>query len=138
MYNIVPYLRTHTSRNMSSFQACSKLLASLSSYQYTRKAWRKDVFDLLLDNNLFQMEYSSLKYWKIIIDNLMTHDNTTFRDLMSMFDGSCLMCFYGCVFLFERSRVLNSKWKFEYFLVQGTRIRAEGSAVEALSVCYTL
>lgn len=85
MYNIVPYLRAHTSRNMASFQACSKLLASLSSYQYTRKAWRKDVFDLLLDNNLFQMEFSSLKYWKIIIDNLMTHDNTTFRDLMSKF-----------------------------------------------------
>lgn len=91
MYNIVPYLRTHTSRNMASFQACSKLLASLSSYQYTRKAWRKDVFDLLLDNNLFQMEYSSLKYWKIIIDNLMTHDNTTFRDLMSK-----LVFFFQC------------------------------------------
>lgn len=83
MYNIVPYLKTHTLRNMASFHACSKLLASLSSYPYTRKAWRKDVFDLLLDNNLFQMEYNCLKYWKIIIDNLMTHDNTTFRDLMS-------------------------------------------------------
>lgn len=83
MYNIVPYLKTHTVRNVRSFDACSKLLANLSSYPYMRKAWRKDVFDLLLDNNLFQMEYSSLKYWKTIIDNLMTHDNTTFRDLMS-------------------------------------------------------
>ncbi|XP_017772866.1 PREDICTED: protein dopey-1 homolog isoform X2 [Nicrophorus vespilloides] len=83
MCNIVPYLRTHTYRNMHSFVACSKLMASLSSYQYTRKAWKKDVFDLLLDNTLFQMDYSCLKYWKIIIDNLMTHDNTTFRDLMS-------------------------------------------------------
>lgn len=83
MYNIVPYLKTHTLKNMPSFQACSKLLASLSSYQYTRKAWKKDVFDLLLDNAFFQMDYSCLKYWKIIVDNLMTHDNTTFRDLMS-------------------------------------------------------
>lgn len=85
MYNIVPYLKTHTSRNMASFHACSKLLANLSSYPYMRKAWKKDVFDLLLDNNLFQMDYQSLKYWKIIIDNLMTHDTTTFRDLMSKF-----------------------------------------------------
>lgn len=84
MYNIVPYLRTHTLKNMPSFNACSKLLASLSSYQYTRKAWKKDVFDLLLDNSLFQMDYACLKCWKTIVDNLMTHDNTTFRDLMSM------------------------------------------------------
>ncbi|XP_031358362.1 protein dopey-1 homolog isoform X3 [Photinus pyralis] len=82
MYNIVPYLKTHTLRNMPSFLACSKLLASLSSYQYTRKAWKKDVFDLLLDNSLFQMDHSCLRYWKIIVDNLMTHDNTTFKDLM--------------------------------------------------------
>ncbi|XP_063920808.1 protein dopey-1 homolog isoform X2 [Zophobas morio] len=83
MYNIVPYLKTHTTKNMPSFNACSKLLAALSSYQYTRKAWKKDVFELLLDNSLFQMDYSCIKYWKIIVDNLMTHDNTTFRDLMS-------------------------------------------------------
>lgn len=89
MYNIVPYLKTHTVRNMPSFNACSKLLASLSSYQYTRKAWKKDVFDLLLDNALFQMDYSCLKYWRTIVDNLMTHDNTTFRDLMSKIHIFC-------------------------------------------------
>ncbi|KAG5900653.1 hypothetical protein JTB14_005924 [Gonioctena quinquepunctata] len=83
MCNIVPYLKSHTVRNMPSFSACSKLLASLSSYQYTRKAWRKDVFDLLLDNALFQMDYSCLKFWRVIVDNLMTHDNITFRDLMN-------------------------------------------------------
>ncbi|XP_050312498.1 protein dopey-1 homolog [Anthonomus grandis grandis] len=83
MCNIVPYLKTHTVKNMPSFNACSKLLSSLSSYQYTRKAWKKDVFDLLLDNALFQMDHSCLKYWRVIVDNLMTHDNTTFRDLMN-------------------------------------------------------
>ncbi|CAH1968105.1 unnamed protein product [Acanthoscelides obtectus] len=83
MCNIVPYLKTHTAKNMPSFSACSKLLSSLSSYQYTRKAWKKDVFDLLLDNQLFQMDYACLKFWRVIVDNLMTHDNTTFRDLMN-------------------------------------------------------
>jgi hypothetical protein len=70
-------------RNVPSFHACSQLLASLSSYQYTRKAWRRDVFDLLLDPTLFQMEATCLSYWKTIVDNLMTHDSSTFRDLMS-------------------------------------------------------
>ncbi|KAJ9601413.1 hypothetical protein L9F63_000437, partial [Diploptera punctata] len=83
MYNITPYLKNHTRRNVPSYHACSQLLASLSSYQYTRKAWRRDVFDLLLDPALFQMEVNCLSYWRTIVDNLMTHDNTTFRDLMS-------------------------------------------------------
>jgi len=76
-------------RNVPSFHACSQLLASLSSYQYTRKAWRRDVFDLLLDPALFQMEATCLPYWKTIVDNLMTHDSTTFRDLMSEYICPC-------------------------------------------------
>lgn len=33
MYNITPYLKNHTIRNIPSFYACSNLLASLSGYQ---------------------------------------------------------------------------------------------------------
>lgn len=95
MCNIVPYLKTHTVRNMPSFSACSKLLSSLSSYQYTRKAWKKDVFDLLFDNALFQMDHACLKYWRVIVDNLMTHDNTTFRDLMSKYIFQLALVFIG-------------------------------------------
>ncbi|XP_012258853.2 protein dopey-1 homolog isoform X2 [Athalia rosae] len=83
MYNITPYLKNHTTRNIASFTACSQLLSSLSGYQYTRKAWRKDVLDLLLDPALFQMTPACLPFWRTIIDNLMTHDTTTFRDLMN-------------------------------------------------------
>ncbi|XP_011306689.1 protein dopey-1 homolog isoform X2 [Fopius arisanus] len=83
MYNVTPYLKNHTVKNISSFIACSQLLSSLSGYQYTRKAWRKDVLDLLLDPAFFQMTAACLPYWRTIIDNLMTHDNTTFRDLMN-------------------------------------------------------
>ncbi|XP_050446319.1 protein dopey-1 homolog isoform X1 [Cataglyphis hispanica] len=96
MYNVTPYLKNHTIKNIASFTACSQLLASLSGYQYTRKAWRKDVLDLLLDSAFFQMTPSCLPYWRTIIDNLMTHDNTTFRDLMnrvSMAQGSGISIF---------------------------------------------
>ncbi|EFN67195.1 Protein dopey-1-like protein, partial [Camponotus floridanus] len=96
MYNVTPYLKNHTIKNIASFTACSQLLASLSGYQYTRKAWRKDVLDLLLDQAFFQMTPSCLPYWRTIIDNLMTHDNTTFRDLMnrvSMAQGSGISIF---------------------------------------------
>ncbi|XP_017468735.1 PREDICTED: protein dopey-1 homolog [Rhagoletis zephyria] len=83
LYNITPYLKNHTSRNVPAFYACSSLLASLSGYQYTRKAWRKDMLDLLLDNSFFQLDISCLPFWKQIMDSLMTYDNTTFRELMS-------------------------------------------------------
>ncbi|XP_046393858.1 protein dopey-1 homolog isoform X2 [Ischnura elegans] len=83
MYNITPYLRNHSPRNAASFLACSQLLASISGYQYTRRAWRKDAFELLLDPSLFKMPRQALVYWHTIIDNLMTHDTTTFRDLMA-------------------------------------------------------
>uniref|UniRef100_T1PNP3 Uncharacterized protein n=1 Tax=Musca domestica TaxID=7370 RepID=T1PNP3_MUSDO len=83
LYNITPYLKNHTARNIPSFYACSSLLASLSGYQYTRKAWRKDMMDLLLDPAFFQMDISCLPFWKQIMDSLMTYDNTTFRELMS-------------------------------------------------------
>ena len=83
MYNVVPYLRNHTRGNAPSFRACSKLLASLSEYQYTRKAWKKDAVDLLLDPTFFQMDLPSLQHWRTTVDNLMTHDKTTFKELMS-------------------------------------------------------
>ncbi|XP_043067031.1 protein DOP1 homolog [Drosophila bipectinata] len=83
LYNITPYLKNHTARNVPFFYACSALLASLSGYQYTRKAWRKDMLDLLLDNAFFQMHLSCLPFWRMIMDSLMTYDNTTFRELMT-------------------------------------------------------
>lgn len=33
MYNIIPYLKNHTMRNIPSFYACSQLLATISGYQ---------------------------------------------------------------------------------------------------------
>lgn len=83
MYNITPYLKNHTTRNIPFFFACSNLLSTLTPYQYTRKAWRKDVFDLLMDPAFFQMDVTCLPFWKQILDNLMSFDSITFRDLMS-------------------------------------------------------
>lgn len=83
MYNVTPYLRNHSQHNIPSYRACSVLLSSLSGYQYTRKAWRRDALELLLDANFFQMTEVCLGYWQITVDNLMTHDRSTFRDLMA-------------------------------------------------------
>lgn len=90
MYNIIPYLKNHTTKNIPFFYACSNLLSTLTPYQYTRKAWRKDVFDLFLDPAFFQMDVSCLPFWKQILDNLMSYDNITFRELMSKYSSKLL------------------------------------------------
>ncbi|XP_061214335.1 protein dopey-1 isoform X2 [Neopsephotus bourkii] len=83
MHYVVPYLRNHSAHNASSYRACVQLLSSLSGYQYTRRAWKKEAFDLFMDSSFFQMDSSCVNHWRAIMDNLMTHDKTTFRDLMT-------------------------------------------------------
>lgn len=83
MYFVNPYLKNHHVHNSPSFLACSHLLSSISGYQYTRKAWRKDALELLLDPQFFQMDSQSIEHWRVIVDHLMTHDKTTFRDFHS-------------------------------------------------------
>uniref|UniRef100_A0A672KG84 DOP1 leucine zipper like protein A n=1 Tax=Sinocyclocheilus grahami TaxID=75366 RepID=A0A672KG84_SINGR len=82
MHYVVPYLRNHSAHNAPSYRACIQLLSSLSGYQYTRRAWKKEAFDLFMDHTFFQMDSSCVNHWRAIIDHTMTHDKTTFRDLM--------------------------------------------------------
>ncbi|XP_013389897.1 LOW QUALITY PROTEIN: protein dopey-1-like [Lingula anatina] len=83
MYHVFPYLKHHSTHNLPSLRACSQILCSLSGYQYTRKAWKKEAFEMLLDPTFFQMDVIALQNWRIVIDNLMTHDKTSFRDLIT-------------------------------------------------------
>lgn len=69
--------------NVLGMRAASLLLSSLSDYPATRRAWRKDAFDLLLDPTFFMMDIETLRHWKNIIDNLMCHDKDAFREFLS-------------------------------------------------------
>ena len=68
--------------NLPSLRGCSQIVASLSGYQYPRRAWKKETLELLFEPDFFRMDMTSLRYWSSIIDNLMTHDRTTFKDLL--------------------------------------------------------
>ncbi len=70
-------------------RAASQLLSSLSSFPATRRAWRRDAFELLLDPAFFSVDVQTLRHWRDIIDNLMSHDKDAFRELLS----SCLFRF---------------------------------------------
>ncbi|BHF78502.1 Protein dopey-1 [Sparganum proliferum] len=83
MSNILPFLKTRTASNARHFALASQVLATLSSYQFTRRAWRKDVFDMLMDSNFFQMSPSALDSWCILVDNLMTQDKNAFKEALT-------------------------------------------------------
>nr|DBA34506.1 TPA: hypothetical protein GDO54_002057 [Pyxicephalus adspersus] len=83
LYFVFPYLRNHSAYNAPSFRAGAQLLSSLSGYAYTKRAWKKEVLDLYMDPGFFQMDTSCL-HWKSIIDHLLTHEKTMFKDLMNM------------------------------------------------------
>ncbi|XP_075449910.1 protein DOP1B isoform X3 [Ascaphus truei] len=83
LYYVFPYLRNHRAYNAPSFRAGAQLLSSLSGYAYTKRAWKKDVWDFYMDPGFFQMDTSCI-HWKAIIDHLLTHEKTMFKDLMNM------------------------------------------------------
>ncbi|XP_038657508.1 protein dopey-2 isoform X2 [Scyliorhinus canicula] len=88
LYYVFPYLRNHSGYNIPSFRASAQLLSSLSGYAYTKRAWKKEAFDLFMDPLFFQMDSSCINHWKSIIDHLLTHEKTMFKDLMSMQSSS--------------------------------------------------
>ncbi|XP_074550319.1 protein DOP1B [Halichoeres trimaculatus] len=88
MYYVFPYLKNHSAYNMPSFEAGAQLLSSLSGYAYTKRAWKKEVFELFMDPLFFTMESSCAPNWRSIIDHLLTHEKTMFKDLMSMQSSS--------------------------------------------------
>ncbi|UJR10286.1 hypothetical protein I4U23_014493 [Adineta vaga] len=77
--NLMPYVRTH----VASYRTASILLMNISHYSYTRKTWKKDVFEQLFDSGFFQVDISILRTWKVIIDNLVTNGKSTFRDVFN-------------------------------------------------------
>ncbi|XP_026231873.1 protein dopey-2 isoform X2 [Anabas testudineus] len=83
MYYVFPYLKNHSAYNMPSFEAGAQLLSSLSGYAYTKRAWKKEVFELFMDPLFFTMDASCAPSWKSIIDHLLTHEKTMFKDLMN-------------------------------------------------------
>ncbi|XP_059475824.1 protein dopey-1-like isoform X2 [Neocloeon triangulifer] len=79
--HVFPYLRNHSVRNVAAFRACSQLLAAVAVYQYTRRAWRREALELLLDPAFFQFEPKCMASWRTIVDSLM--DAATFRELLA-------------------------------------------------------
>ncbi|NWI91123.1 DOP2 protein, partial [Pitta sordida] len=109
LYYVFPYLRNHSAYNVPSFRAGSQLLSSLSGYAYTKRAWKKEVLELYMDPSFFQMG-TSCTHWRSIIDHLLTHEKTMFKDLMTM-QSSALKLYPSC----EQKAMLLKRQAFAVF-----------------------
>uniref|UniRef100_A0A452RVA3 DOP1 leucine zipper like protein B n=1 Tax=Ursus americanus TaxID=9643 RepID=A0A452RVA3_URSAM len=109
LYYVFPYLRNHSAYNAPSFRAGTQLLSSLSGYAYTKRAWKKEVLELFLDPAFFQMD-TCCAHWKSVIDHLLTHEKTMFKDLMNM-QSSSLKLFSS----FEQKAMLLKRQAFAVF-----------------------
>ncbi|NXA12011.1 DOP2 protein, partial [Sapayoa aenigma] len=109
LYYVFPYLRNHSAYNIPSFRAGSQLLSSLSGYAYTKRAWKKEVLELYMDPSFFQMD-TSCTHWRSIIDHLLTHEKTMFKDLMTM-QSSALKLYPSC----EQKAMLLKRQAFAVF-----------------------
>uniref|UniRef100_A0A8C3L0J9 DOP1 leucine zipper like protein B n=1 Tax=Chrysolophus pictus TaxID=9089 RepID=A0A8C3L0J9_CHRPC len=107
LYYVFPYLRNHSTYNIPSFRAGSQLLSSLSGYAYTKRAWKKEVLELYMDPAFFQMDTSCTQS---IIDHLLTHEKTMFKDLMNM-QSSALKLYPS----FEQKAMLLKRQAFAVF-----------------------
>ncbi|NXK86473.1 DOP2 protein, partial [Formicarius rufipectus] len=109
LYYVFPYLRNHSAYNIPSFRAGAQLLSSLSGYAYTKRAWKKEVLELYMDPSFFQMD-TSCTHWRAIIDHLLTHEKTMFKDLMNM-PSSALKLYPSC----EQKAMLLKRQAFAVF-----------------------
>ncbi|XP_045140495.1 protein dopey-2 isoform X2 [Echinops telfairi] len=109
LYYVFPYLRNHSAYNAPSFRAGAQLLSDLSGYSYTKRAWKKEVLELFLDPAFFQMDTSCV-HWRAIIDHLLAHERTMFKDLMNM-QSSSLKLFSS----FEQKAMLLKRQAFAVF-----------------------
>uniref|UniRef100_A0A8C6JEK1 DOP2 protein n=1 Tax=Melopsittacus undulatus TaxID=13146 RepID=A0A8C6JEK1_MELUD len=109
LYYVFPYLRNHSAYNIPSFRAGAQLLSSLSGYAYTKRAWKKEVLELYMDPAFFQMD-TSCTHWRSIVDHLLTHEKTMFKDLMNM-QSSALKLYPS----FEQKAMLLKRQAFAVF-----------------------
>ena len=62
---------------------------------------------MMLDPSFFQMDSTCIRYWHTVVDNLMTHDKTTYKDLMCKFlshDNTMGLDKKNCLWSFGQSK----------------------------------
>ena len=89
----------------------------------------------------FRMDDTCVKYWLIVIDNLITHDKTTLKELLSWF--ACVNCCWWCIVFLPFLSCLHfsaylavARRRFAIHEQQRTRIRNARIGIETFRIHY--
>lgn len=80
LHHVMPYLRGRGAGTSPdhTFYAMS-LLASISEFSYSLRAWRKDVMDIFTDAEFFKLETRTILKATKVVNQLMVLDRTAFN-----------------------------------------------------------
>ncbi|CAK5085521.1 unnamed protein product [Meloidogyne enterolobii] len=130
--NTLPYLKSKSAKNVRSFLASSQLLASMSSFNYMRPIWKKNAMELLWDNSFFKMDIHALKSWLVVIDNLMTNDKTSFKELLARITTSTSTTFSTLITSKEQEYEMRAQYlkRLAFVILSSTRDQYSGQLNE--------
>lgn len=98
-YVIAPSLKSRVGINDSSVD----LLCEISKIPFAYRTWRKEVWEVFLDNRFFVMAPQVARKWRMLIQTAMTAEKDRLAELLGMDHGSVMICSGLYVCLINRS-----------------------------------
>ncbi|CAG7833844.1 unnamed protein product [Allacma fusca] len=80
IYLLMGHLKGKTS---PTFTPTTILLTNLTKYTHLRKAWKKEIFEYLIESSFFRMNLGDFRHWMIILDNIFSQDKNSFTELIA-------------------------------------------------------
>ncbi|RUS26035.1 hypothetical protein BC938DRAFT_471306 [Jimgerdemannia flammicorona] len=87
--NLMYYVIAPLLKNRASFSKITVILdqiCEMAKMPFTIRTWRKDVWDVFLDNRFFYMNASTAKKWRSIIQTIMTSEKDRFIEIIGELD----------------------------------------------------
>ncbi|RUS22466.1 hypothetical protein BC937DRAFT_88992 [Endogone sp. FLAS-F59071] len=85
-YVIAPLLKTRAS--FSKIAVILDQICEMAKMPFTYRTWRKEVWDVFLDNRFFYMNATTAKKWRSIIQTIMTTEKERFTEIVGRISTS--------------------------------------------------
>lgn len=66
------------------------MICEMSKLPFAYRVWRKEIWDVFIDNRFFNMTPGAAKKWRIIMQTIMTSEKERFPELLGMLNISSL------------------------------------------------
>ncbi|CAB4494243.1 hypothetical protein RhiirA1_417017 [Rhizophagus irregularis] len=85
-YIIVPVLKNRSGTGISN--VILNMICEMSKLPFAYRVWRKEIWDVFIDNRFFNMTPGAAKKWRIIMQTIMTSEKERFPELLGRLSTS--------------------------------------------------